>query len=355
MEMIFKKYLMPGFIFQSLIIGGGYGTGREIVEFFVQYGPVHGLYNMLIAAIIWSLVLAICFELCRIGKNYDYRSFLKSLMGKSWIAYEYLFLFGLVLVVSVMGSASGEIINEMFGVNSIFGISLMMILVSLIVYYGSGLIEKVFSVWSIILYIGFIFLFISTFIKFDHQIFSSFDFQDQSLSKINGGIKYAAYNIGLAPAIFFCAKYFNSRNEAMISGLMAGLIGMFPALLMFISMLSKYQDILSAPVPVNIILNNIGSPFFTFFFQLILFGTFIETGAGLIHGFNERIMNTNPNLSNNWRTILSLTILIASIFLAAKIGLINLIASGYGFITWGYWLVFVLPVLIIGSLRIMKN
>ena len=33
---LFNKYLLPGFIFQSLIIGGGYGTGRELVEFFLS-------------------------------------------------------------------------------------------------------------------------------------------------------------------------------------------------------------------------------------------------------------------------------------------------------------------------------
>ena len=56
---LFNKYLLPGFIFQSLIIGGGYGTGRELVEFFLIEGPVYGLINMLVATIIWSLVLAV--------------------------------------------------------------------------------------------------------------------------------------------------------------------------------------------------------------------------------------------------------------------------------------------------------
>ena len=64
----FNKYLLPGFIFQSLIIGGGYGTGRELVEFFLSEGPVYGLINMGIATVIWSVVLAICFEFSRIGK-----------------------------------------------------------------------------------------------------------------------------------------------------------------------------------------------------------------------------------------------------------------------------------------------
>ena len=42
----YKKYLLPGFIAQSVLIAGGYGTGRELVEYFVQYGPTGGLMGM---------------------------------------------------------------------------------------------------------------------------------------------------------------------------------------------------------------------------------------------------------------------------------------------------------------------
>ena len=42
----FKKYFLPGFVFQSVVIGGGYGTGRELVEYFLKYGPVEGLLGL---------------------------------------------------------------------------------------------------------------------------------------------------------------------------------------------------------------------------------------------------------------------------------------------------------------------
>jgi uncharacterized membrane protein YkvI len=141
----FQKYLLPGFIFQSLIIGGGYGTGRELVEFFLTAGPVAGLVNMGVATIIWSIVLAICFELARRERHYEYRSFIQGLLGKAWISYEVLYLIGLILVISVMGSASGEIIHEMFGISNLMGIILMMTLVGLIVFFGTTLIERLLS------------------------------------------------------------------------------------------------------------------------------------------------------------------------------------------------------------------
>ena len=79
----FQKYLLPGFIFQSLIIGGGYGTGRELVEFFLTEGPVSGLINMGVATVIWSLVLSICFEF---ALAYTPLWIPNITAGKGWIA-----------------------------------------------------------------------------------------------------------------------------------------------------------------------------------------------------------------------------------------------------------------------------
>ncbi|MBT7424011.1 MAG: hypothetical protein HN782_07350 [Candidatus Marinimicrobia bacterium] len=351
----FQKYLLPGFIFQSLIIGGGYGTGRELVEFFLHEGPISGLVNMGVATIIWSVVLAICFEFARKRKYYDYRSFISGLLGKWWFTYEILYLIGLVLVVSVMGSASGEIFNEMFDLPEIFGIIIMMTLVGIIVYYGTSLVEKVLSFWSIILYAAFAIMFISVFIMFSNDISLSFSQQSTDTNWTMGGVKYAAYNIGLAPAILFCVRHFDSRKEALISGIFAGLIGMLPALVMFIAMLSQYPQIISETVPINIILENIGWTPFKFMFQIVLFGTFIETGVGLIHGFNERILSVKPDLLDSWRAIIGIFLLLISIFFANQIGLIGLIANGYGALTWGYWIIFVIPIITIGLKKILND
>ena len=348
----FQKYLLPGFIFQSLIIGGGYGTGRELVEFFLTAGPVAGLVNMGVATIIWSAVLAICFELARQGRNYEYRSFIKELLGKAWISYEVLYLVGLILIVSVMGSASGEIINEMFGIPDLTGIIIMMALVGLIVFFGTALIEKVLSFWSIILYGVFAVMFLTVFSQFGDAIRESFSKQPSGASWTMGGIKYAAYNIGLAPAILFCVRHIETRKEAIISGVAAGAIGMIPAVFMFIAMLSQYPYVLEVSVPINAVLDHLGWGSFKLIFQIVLFGTFIETGVGLIHGFNERISAVYIGFTNKWRSGIGIGLLIISIFLANAVGLVDLIAKGYGALTWGYWIVFVIPVLTIGIWKV---
>jgi uncharacterized membrane protein YkvI len=102
----YKAYLLPGFVFQSIVIGGGYGTGRELVEFFLRESPAPGYLGMVVAMLIWGLILALGFELARVGRNYDYRTFSKALLGRAWVAVDVLAILSMILTVAVVGSAS---------------------------------------------------------------------------------------------------------------------------------------------------------------------------------------------------------------------------------------------------------
>ena len=55
---VFQRYLLPGFVFQSVVIAGGYGTGRELVEFFLTQGPLGGLLAMLLVSTVSAMTLA---------------------------------------------------------------------------------------------------------------------------------------------------------------------------------------------------------------------------------------------------------------------------------------------------------
>tara|TARA_B100001250_G_scaffold123825_2_gene105211 strand:+ start:2361 stop:3446 length:1086 start_codon:yes stop_codon:yes gene_type:complete len=353
----FKKYLLPGFIFQSFVIGGGYGTGREIVEFFLLMGPRNGIYGMLVSMVIWCIVLACTFELSRQFKSYDYRSFLINILGRGWILYEFTYLIGLILVISVLGSAAGNLTMEVLGIPTILGTVVMIFMVGILAFFGSRIIEAFLSYWSIFLYIVFLVLIIWINSIYGHQITNNFSLPEETGSWFKNGIMYAAYNVGPVAAILFCLINIETRREAITSGILAGIIAIIPGFMIYYSLVSFYPAINEETIPTNFILDKIGSTPFKLSFQLILFGTFIETGVGLIHGFNERVSNwlkteKNMDLSRSNRFIISTVLLVISIFIAEKFGLVDLIANGYGTLTWAYWLVFVIPVLFVA---IKKN
>ena len=358
MSRFIKVYIIPGLIFQSLVIGGGYGTGRELVEFFLKEGPAGGLLGMLVSTAIWSLVLALSFEWARISRSYDYRSFINGLLGKGWIAYESVYFLGVILVVSVLGSAAGELTHSIFNLPSLLGIVLMMIGVGILAYFGSKLIERVLSAWSVALYLVYIILIVLAFANFGDVIWSTISISKTDSQWFLGGVRYSAYNVGILPAILFIASRFESRGEAIKSGIAAGVFAMIPGLFIYISLLSQYPQILTEPIPADFLLNKLNFPVLTIIFQVILFGTFIETGVALVHGFNERVSSVYKErkavMPPMVRLGIAVFILTVSIFVADLVGIVDLIAKGYNALTWGYMVVFVIPVVTLGLWKILN-
>ena len=48
MKKRWTRYLTPGLVFQSVLIGGGYGTGAEIARYFGRHGLLGGLLAFLL-------------------------------------------------------------------------------------------------------------------------------------------------------------------------------------------------------------------------------------------------------------------------------------------------------------------
>ena len=356
---IFRKYFLPGLIFQSVLIGGAYGTGRELVEFFLSQGPRQGFFGMLLVILLFGLPLAICFEIARQARKYDYRNFIESLLGKGWIAFEVLYICTMILIISVVGSASSELISNYFGWHPLVGNIFILAGVGILAFYGGKAIESFLSIWSFVLYAVYIILIIQVGFKYHAEIGAAFSSEASPNHWVINALRYTGYNIALAPVLLFCVKEIETKKEAISAGFIGGVIAMIPALLIYFSMLSQYPEILHATVPATLLLDSLNQPIFSGIFQVVLLGTFLETGIGLVHGFNQRVAGViemkGGEMKGRTRVLIAVTILVVSIFIANQFGLVNLIAKGYGVITWGFWVVFLLPLLTIGAYRAVKN
>ena len=143
-----------------------------------------------------------------------------------------------------------------------------------------------------------------------------------------------------------------------MAGLAAGPIAMIPGLLIFLAMVGQFPAILDRPVPANYLLEILGSRAYQITFQVVLIGTLIETGAGLIHGMNERIDHVfrerQREMPRLFRPFLGVGLLLGGTLLAG-VGLVDLIGRGYGTLTWVFLLVYVVPVLTLGVWRLTRG
>ena len=351
----FKRFLLPGFVFQSLCIAGGYGTGRELVEFFLLFGPRGGLLGMLPATVLVSLTCMIAFELARMTHSFDYRSFLKVLLGRAWFIYEIAYLLSILLVLAVIGSATGAVVDETFGLHGTTSTVLLLAVIAFLAFKGTRLIEGVLSVWSFVLYAVYIAVFVLSLYAFGPHIREALADFPAEPGWFLTGTRYGALQLALVPAVLFATTHLTSRRDAVVAGVLAGPILMIPAVLFFTAMLGHFPDIVERPVPVNHILEQLGSPVLLWVFPVVLIGTFIETGTGMIHAFNERLASGLAALGRSLPRVARPAIavgLILCALLLSRWGIIELIAVGYGAMTWVFIGIFVIPVLTIGAWKV---
>ena len=358
----FKRLWLPGFLLQSVIIGGGYATGRELVEFFLTAGPVGGLLGMLLATVAFSVITALCFELARQTKSYNYRRFFHQLLGRGWFLYECAYFALGLLVLAVIGAAAGELVKEHLHLSSTVGTITLMVLIGFLVFWGTALIEKVLAGWSFFLYVVYA-VFVACYLwRYGGDLIGNLTAASVSESDepwFVKGFQYVGYNIAAVPVILFCVKHMASRRDALTAGILAGPLAMMPAFLFFLAMIATYPALLQSTVPADFMMQRLDFPWLKLFFYLVVFGTFVETGTAYIHAVNERIneVYTEKNYTMPlWlRPVIAFTALVVSVVLAGEIGLIDLIAKGYGTLTWVFMLVFIAPLLTVGLVKVYRN
>lgn len=357
---IWQRYFVPAFTFMCVVIGGGYATGRELVEFFMPAGPIGGLLGMGVTALVWSVIFALSLELARVTRSYDYRSFFQQLLGRGWILFELTYLAILLLVLAVLGAAAGEMAHAALGLPIWCGTLALVMLIAAITSYGSRLIEALFSAWGLLLYATYALFLIIALAAFHEPIRSAFT-APQAVGQgwLRGGLAYAGYNLAVVPALLFCARHQSRRREALIAGALAGPIAIIPGMLFFLALLALYPQIRQSALPVQSLLTALNRPSLSLATEIILFGTLAKTGVGIVHGFNERLLGALPGISPRRdraiRFLVPLGLSAAAILLATRVGLVSLIAQGYGHIAWVVIAIYAAPLLTVGIWQIHRH
>ncbi len=353
-----KSILIPGIVFQSVVIAGGYGTGAEIVQFFGSSGSVGGLMSMcLISLVTWSILCAITFEFTRTFGTYDYKSMTQKLLGHGWVLYEICYLVLLLIVLAVVTASAGDIVLELFGLNRWIGILIMAGGIFALVMNGSAIIEKVLSYWSFLLYGVYILFLIFAFVKIGGQISGNFAVGTVEPGWVKNGFSYAFYNLGIVPAVLYTVRHCQTRKQAIVSGILAGIIGIIPAILLYVAMVGFSPAVLSEGLPVNYMLSQLNAPWLQYLFQLVLFGTLIETGSGFIFAVTDRLETSfktaGKTAPKHTTTICAIVLIVVGVCIS-QFGLTGLIAKGYGTISWGFFFVYVIPMITLGVYKIAK-
>ena len=353
----FQRFLLPGFAFKAVVIGGGYSTGREIAEFFVPLGPWGGVAAMALAMCLWSLICVVTFRLARMIGSYDYRPFFHALLGRGWIAFEACYFFFFILILAVYGAAAGALGAAMFGWPTIAGVVLLMALIAAFTAWGNASVEWLFKYASIFLYGVYALFVIFGFQRFGARIGEGFAQAAPATGGwIGAGITYASYNAVAAAVVLPVLRHLTSDRDAVVAGVLAGPLAILPAFLFFLCMMAFYPAIGAEVLPADFLLGRMGLPLLHVAFQVMIFAALLQSSVSSVHAVNERIAGVLAERGREFppaqRLACTAALLVAAIFAAQQFGLVALIAKGYRALAWLLIATFLLPLLTVGVWRL---
>lgn len=349
-----SSYVVPGLVIQAVLVGGGYATGRELVEFFVSKDPATALAGLALTALWFSAATLVSFELARRYRAFDYRSFCRIFLGRFWVLFEAGYYALLLLVLSVVSSAAGKLLVQMAGLPELLDSILFMAVVAFVVFFGNNLIEKVISGWSVVFYATYGALFALVVWKFGPQLRAALGAAPLEWPQaLRASLSYLGYNVVIVPILIFVARNLESRRQAFIAGALAGPLILLPGLASLLALSAFYPGILAEPLPIAAVLGHIANPALTLCVEIVILGAFVKTGVGLLHGLNERIARAAHDRGHEMprfmRPVLSLGLMVIAVFVASSVGIIDLIGRGYRYSSYFFLVIFFLPLMVRGT------
>ena len=276
-----RVILMPAAVFQAVLVGPGYGSGREVMEFISQYGAVGGALALPVVVATMFVILAFTFEIGRLFRIYDYRRFFKKLLGRAWVIYEALFIATIILVLAVTTSAAGTILLDAFQIPYMVGAVLVLLGIVVTTYYGRHLVELTLTYGMIAFSAVLIsYLAIVAWGQGD-RIAEVFRTGTAESGWALNGFRFAVYNCCVVPALLFVAREFETRHEVLIAAAFAAVSGSLPAIVFHFTFPAGFPAVIEEALPTYWMVQHLGMPVFYSVFTIVLFVMMVQTQQDL--------------------------------------------------------------------------
>ncbi len=274
--------------FIAFMIGSGFASGQEILQFFTSYGFM-GIGGALISMFLFSWVGAVI-----MGKGYDmredddfnpFRYYCGKVLGTF---FEWFIPFFLFCVVVVMISGAGATINQYYGLPNWVGSTLMAVVVTLSVLLGLQKLIDIIGCLGPFTIIFTMIIAIYTLITQGADLANAKEAMEgletpaAASSWWLAGLLYVAYNAtGSVPFFNSMGKLASSKREAQLGSILGGVLLMSACILVSLAMLCDIEQTVTMEIPILYLANFI-SPLFGVLFSIIIIGEIFSTAAPML-------------------------------------------------------------------------
>ena len=318
-----KNWIKIGFIYVGTVIGAGFASGREIIEFFGAYG-LKGILGMFIVGLLFSFVGSLLLIKIHNKKIKDFNELIINLFGKKiGFIMDTIMIFSLYTGFSVMTAGSGAIFKEELGLTFNTGVFVMTIFAFIVFLFSLEGLSLINTILVPLLIIGIIFT--SSYVNIREE-YNFTNIQGTNITNkgnfITSSFLYFGSN-SLIIIIVFSSLYplINSKKTAIKGGMLGGIILSILGIAILSSMLIYYNEVHNLDIPMLMVCSYVGERYRKLY-AIILWVAMFTTALANGFGFMNRISRKKGKL------LVTALFCISAIPLS-KIGFANLVGTIY--------------------------
>ncbi|MBM7608494.1 putative membrane protein YkvI [Lysinibacillus composti] len=323
-----NNILRIGSAFIGVIVGAGFASGQEILQYFTSFG-ILGIFGAILSTALFSFIGMVLVWLGSYTQTNSHKDVIYRISGRYLgTLIDYILIFTLFGVGVVMIAGAGSNLNQQFGLPFFVGSTLMTIFVIL-----TGLL-KVNRVVSIIGGITPFLIFFVVLISIYSLL--SMDASFASLNEVAqatpttlpnwfiSSINYVSFNVavGASMSIVMGGTEKNPKIAAK-GGLLGGLVLGIMIILSHLAIFSKIGDVGTLDMPMLGIVSNL-SPVLGLIMSLVIFGMIYNTAIGMFFSFTARFAESG---TKKFKIFFIITMIVG--YLASYVGFTQLVSYFY--------------------------
>ena len=273
-------------VYIGTVIGAGFASGQEILQFFVSYG-YKGLIGAAISTVLFMIIATVILLKVYNDKIENYQQLIVPVMGKKLsIIVEVIMLSYLFIGACIMVAGSGALFKEQFKISYNIGLIVMTILILFTVMHSVKGIITVNTILIPVLLIGIVFIGVVTFSKQDFNFNSVEIISENKHNWFISSVMYVNYNIISAIVVLTSLlSVIKNKKTAIKGGLIGGLGLGILAMFIIIPLLLLYKDVNHLEIPMLAVakyaIKN-GDLGYSFLIWIAMFTTAVSNSFGFL-------------------------------------------------------------------------
>ncbi|MCE5033846.1 MULTISPECIES: YkvI family membrane protein [Staphylococcus] len=327
-----KEAIKIGFAYVGIVVGAGFSTGQEVMQFFSPYG-LWSYIGVLLSGLILGFIGR---QVAKIGTAFDaqnHESTLDYLFGNAFSKIvDYLLIFFLFGISVTMIAGAGSTFQESFGVPTWLGALIMVIAIYITLLMDFNKIVRALGIVTPFLII--LVVIIAAYYLFNGSI---------SFGKVNETVPHDSLWLGILKGINYGGLAFavgfstivaigGDASRRRVSGagaLFGGIIYTILLALINFALQSEFPKIKDADIPMLTLANAI-NPWIALVLSVIMLAVMYNTILGLMYSFAARF--TEPYSKKYHIFIIVMVIVAYGLSFVGFAGLINYLYPIMGYV-----------------------